>query len=447
MLNSLKDSMIKFLDWFIPTEMREGFSYSELHKARMICTSGFFGIFVPWILLALAPHYPQRFRYIFYGLWTLAFFALFSFKLFNCTLKMSGIVCTLGLTVILSIFILNHEITFSGTTNWLSTAVLMGVFLVGLRWGFFLSFLMICALSASHYMFAKNGVVLPSFWTVEQWQANMHGDQIMALIFNTVIVAFFLLTKERSDKELLESQEYIRKQQETIFKKSRMAELGKVSGGIAHEINNPMTIILANAQRIKKEIQQKNPDLEKIQKISEKIEKTGKRVGKIIDGLKHFSRDGATDDFQEIDFCVLLDEVKEMFYEKMHQSEISLSIEIENTESKVFGRFTQIYQILVNIIDNACDALENESDKSIKIICKSEDQYFNVIIRDSGPGIAEDIEEKVFQPFFTTKPVGKGTGLGLSICIGIMNEHGGCLKIDRSFNDSRLVLKFPLTKA
>lgn len=445
MLQILAYRFVNFVDWFIPDEIQAKLNYVELQKARMICISGFFGFFVPWILLTIVPYYPQKFKYIFYGLWALAVFALFGFKIFKVNLKISEMVCTLGVTTVLCTFILNHGITFSGTTNWLSTAVLMGIFLVSIGWGVFLSLVMIAALIGYYILFAENGLTLPEFWTLNDWQSNLHGDQIMALIFNTVMVILFLVTKEKSDEELISSQEFIREQQETIFKESRMAELGKISGGIAHEINNPMTIILANAQRIKKEmlVPEKERDTEKILKMLERIEKTGNRVGKIVDGLKHYSRDASRDSFEPVTLTNMFEEVKEMFHEKMHHMQVEFKVESECELPLVKGRFAQIYQILVNLLDNACDAIENEENKWITLKCYEDEESIFLAIIDSGSGIPKEIEDQVFQPFFTTKAVGKGTGLGLSICSNIMHEHQGELLIDRSHGDSRIVLKFP----
>lgn len=436
---------LSIMDWFIPDSMMRELNVSEKQKARMIVIAGFFGLFVPIILLSVSNKYPERYLAIFGVLWLLALYALTSFKLWKASLKTSGAICSLGLTLILITFVHYHQFLFSGTQLWFPTAILLATVIVNLKWGLLNFGVILVSVIYHQVAYSEQGLTLPHFWEFDSWMSNYKGDQILALLFNTIMIGFFLYSKEKSDQELIESQKTILNQQEMIFKKSRMAELGEVSGGFAHEINNPMTVILANAQKIKRNIQKGNPDFEKINEMAHKIEKTGNRIGKIIDGLKHYSRDASNDPLEEVNLDALFRDVIEIFHEKMYQKQIVFDVSKDIQKESIIGVYGQIFQVLVNLINNAIDALDddNVSDKKISITCTGTEGKILISVIDSGEGIPKEIEEKVFQPFFTTKPIGKGTGLGLSISYSLMQDLGGNLMFDRSQGDSRFVMVFP----
>lgn len=444
------EKFIALIDFFIPNSMLDSFSYGEKQKARLIVIAGFFGLFVPVVLIKVSGQYPDSYLKIFYFLWIVAFYALTCFKVFKSSLKVAGILCTFGLTASLIGFIFVREIIFSATFAWFSSSVLIGIFMLGWRWGLVNFAILFSALLYSYELYEKNGLVIPSFWDQQGWFDNLKGDQTMSFVFNTVMVLIFLYTKEKSEEELLDSQETVRSQQETLFKKSRMAELGEVSGGIAHEINNPMTVILAHAQKIKRESEKADLSPEKIEKMAMKIETTCKRIVKIIDGLKNYSRDASHDPLEKVNLKELLGDVKEIFQEKTHQRMISLTLPNDGDDIFVLGRYGQLYQVLVNLINNAIDAIGEADETSskpryIKVEFEMNiDDSLSLKVIDSGPGIDQDIKEKVFQPFFTTKPLGKGTGLGLSISYGLMKEQGGALFYERLGDETCFSLIIPL---
>ena len=125
-------------------------------------------------------------------------------------------------------------------------------------------------------------------------------------------------------------------------------------------------------------------------------------------------------------------------------NEISFEI-IGQKDLKIKAKRVQIFQVLLNLINNSIDALEKCDTKIIIVELKSEKNWNNISVIDSGLGIPKEIEKKIFLPFFTTKPFGKGTGLGLSISYKILQDHHGQLIVDRSSGDSRMTLKLPNT--
>jgi signal transduction histidine kinase len=444
----LVKTFLKFLDFFIPHELIEAWGYGEKQKARMIVVSGLFGLVVPFVLLHESSGFPKKFMLLFYCIWALSLYSIFAFRIFRPSLKVVGSICSLCLSLILIGFVVKHKIFFSATFGWFTSSVIVATFMVGWRWGLLNFSLLAGAIIYSHHEFSGTEVMIPEFWDETSWLANFKSDQILSLTFNTMMIFIFLFTKNKSEEEVLHSQELIRKQQESLFKEARMAELGKVAGGIAHEINNPITIIKANAQRVEKRLNTGDFDVTKLTYQIGKIVDTCDRISKIVEGLRNYSRDGSQDPIEDVPLKPLFEDIKEIFKESFKQNEIDVEVIIGTDDLAVNGRHSQIYQVLVNLINNAVDAIKNQSDKRITVSCKRSfpDKVLIEVI-DSGKGIAKEVEEKVFLPFFTTKPIGVGTGLGLSISYGIIKDLGGRLYFDRSFGDSRFVIELSESKA
>lgn len=223
-----------------------------------------------------------------------------------------------------------------------------------------------------------------------------------------------------------------------------MKALGQMAGGIAHEINNPLAIIHSEAD----ELQDIAEDDETVTKkdaiqISNNIRTTTARIAKIIKGLQIFARDGQKDPFSQIAMSTLLDDVQGLASEKMKAKGINFSVELSNNNIHIFGQETQLVQVLVNLLNNAADAISEFNNKWIKLIIHDENEFIFIEVIDSGPGIPPELRSKILQPFFTTKEVGKGTGLGLSISKGIIESHDGEFYIDENCKNTKFVIKLP----
>jgi len=242
------------------------------------------------------------------------------------------------------------------------------------------------------------------------------------------------LVKKRNDdlkhhSENLEKMvaERTRELEEQILKNinsSRLVAVGEVASGIAHEINNPLTVI--NGQLVKLQRQMKNyPQDELMTTPIEKINLMSSRIVKIINGLKLISRDGHSDPMLNFGITNMIEEIKLLTEMKIKSLEIDLKFDVPEYEVMVYGREVQISQVLVNLINNAVDAISGHEEKWIKVSVVELSGNVQFKIADSGKGISKEVQEKIMTPFFTTKGVGKGTGLGLSISKGIINDHGG----------------------
>jgi signal transduction histidine kinase len=255
----------------------------------------------------------------------------------------------------------------------------------------------------------------------------------------------YQLDLEHSNEELQKSQAALIDQTTKLVHTSRLAALGEMSAGIAHEVNNPLAIISGSMQQIEKIVNRGETDSQSILKLSAKSLQSIDRVTKIIKGLKHFSQQSDSLPKVHISLNEIIDDTASFCSEMLAARYIKLEIDTV-PEVDLECHPVQISQVLINLIKNAEDAIGNEvneQERWIKISFKQRDGFVTVEVINGGPVIPADIHDKLFQPFFTTKVVGKGTGLGLSISHGIMKEHKGDLIFDHSAKHTTFAMLLP----
>lgn len=234
----------------------------------------------------------------------------------------------------------------------------------------------------------------------------------------------------------------IREQRASLITAAKMSSLGEMAGGIAHEINNPLSIIVMKANQMRRRLESDPHLVAKGLDDLNKIEITANRIAKIIKGLRTFSRDSEKDPPQKNSLKEILDDTLELCYEKLKFKNIQLTSEIP-ADLLINCRPTQISQIFMNLVSNSMDAIEKLESPWIKITAQTENQNVKITIADSGPGIPRHIVTKMMQPFYTTKDIGKGTGLGLSISQSIAKDHGGQLYYDDGASNTTFILILP----
>ncbi len=205
---------------------------------------------------------------------------------------------------------------------------------------------------------------------------------------------------------------------------AKLASLGELSAGIAHEINNPLAIIDGSLELISK--YRENP--EKFAAKVDGMKKATHRISRIIQSLKKFSRSDSKPMYQNHKLGEIINDAVILTEAKSKKHDTSVSVE---SHANIILKCDEIEieQVLVNLINNAIDAISDRSEKWIKISYFEEGPAVVVRITDSGPGIPESVRNKLFDPFFTTKETGEGTGLGLSITKGILDEHDATISV------------------
>jgi len=225
----------------------------------------------------------------------------------------------------------------------------------------------------------------------------------------------------------------------SLIYSSKMATLGEMAGGVAHEINNPLAIIQGYSARLKKLLARGEMDKGKMDHIAEKIQLMTVRIARIVKGLRNFSRDSSGEAFRVTKVSHLLDDTLELCRERFYSRGIKLILGEVPEDLLIECQPVQITQVILNLLNNGHDAVESLDDKWVSLDILDRGEFIEFSITDSGNGISSNIREKIFQPFYTTKPVGKGTGLGLSISKGIIESHGGEFRVDTSAQNTRFV--------
>lgn len=230
--------------------------------------------------------------------------------------------------------------------------------------------------------------------------------------------------------------------QQQNISNSRMAALGEMAGGVAHEVNNPVAIIKGYAERSIVELKKNPPPIPRIIELQTFIAKSCVRIATIVKSLQLFSRDGSNESFDLIPLVQLFSELMPLYEEKLRTHNIAWKLEIE-PELSVCCRQVQLGQVIMNLVLNAADAICNLEDRWVHVQCAAHESFVRITVTDSGPGIPPDILAKIFNPFFTSKAIGKGTGLGLSLSKGIVDAHHGRLYVATDHPNTRFVIELP----
>lgn len=242
---------------------------------------------------------------------------------------------------------------------------------------------------------------------------------------------------EQKKQELLDNQ--------TIaFHNNKLIALGEMASGIAHEINSPLQAISLFAYRIKKSAL--ISDCGAVNDASHQIDNAVQKISDIVESLRNMSRDSSHEPFELVILKDILKDVTGITTERyrLHGIKFSWVFEDDCDSLEIKCQRIRIGQVLMNLLNNAYDAVHGMDEKWISINIKVSEGLIKFTVTDSGKGIPELDCSKIFEPMFTTKEVGKGTGLGLSISSEIARQHGGSLYLDKESENTRFVLQIPI---
>lgn len=243
---------------------------------------------------------------------------------------------------------------------------------------------------------------------------------------------------------LVEKQQELDALKTATISASRMAILGEMTSGIAHEINNPLTVISGLADQIVRSISEEALEPRDVNTKISKIKQMTERVQKIVKGIKSHARDGGADPFHSNLVRDLINESLSLCVDNLKAHDIKIILDDVDPGIVLDCRGTQISQVILNLISNAKDAIKNQAeDRWIKVSARDTGNFIEFSLTDSGNGISPEIREKILQPFFTTKAVGEGTGLGLTITKNIIESHCGIFQIAEGTQNTTFVFSIP----
>jgi C4-dicarboxylate-specific signal transduction histidine kinase len=224
---------------------------------------------------------------------------------------------------------------------------------------------------------------------------------------------------------------------------TRIQEIQEMSGTIAHEINNPLAVIMGSASAIKK-VLTRNPIMkERALKKADLIVDTVNRISSIIQSMKNLSHKSETKTWDSFFLSDTLNDVINLSKDRFKHNQIKIMIE-GNPKVPLFGQRNQIGQVILNLLNNSYDAIKNEKEKWIRIEIKQHKDIVEILVIDSGPKLSDEVIDKLMMPFFTTKELGKGTGIGLSISKTILKDHRGELSFLREEKHTTFRISLPV---
>ena len=224
---------------------------------------------------------------------------------------------------------------------------------------------------------------------------------------------------------------------EQMFQTGKLASIGELAAGVAHEINNPVAIMVEEAgwidDLLEEEEFHEGKNLSEFKRALKQIRTQGMRCKEITHKLLSFAR--KTDSrIQEVQPKELIHEMISFLENRAKYGGVAINTDIQEDLPPIKVSPTELQQVLLNLMNNALDAME-QSGGTLSVSARREGDHFIIEVSDNGPGIPKDAIPQIFDPFFTTKPGGKGTGLGLSICYGIIKKMGGEITVESIVNE------------
>lgn len=229
---------------------------------------------------------------------------------------------------------------------------------------------------------------------------------------------------------------------------AKMASLGEISAGMAHEINNPLTIIIGKLDEILESIHSNEFQSNEAVGALKASKQAVIRISKIIRSLRSFSRDVSNDPTEAVPVRQVFKDIQELCQERLRFKGISLIFDSIPDDLYVNARSSEMLQIILNLVSNAQDTLASvDGDRWIRISAQQVENRIEISVSDSGPGVPKEKKEKIFQPFFSTKEPGKGTGLGLSITKQLVDQYGGQIFINEDHPFTCFTVSLPAINA
>ncbi len=321
------------------------------------------------------------------------------------------------------------------------TFPLMMSLALGIRWGV----MAIGAVSSITYGFQFYEATWGDIPVTLVLEVREGVEQLPLVYMVTVVVIVWFLELERQHNQQQIQQELERRQEAELQKQlaearredelkmleqSKLAMLGETSASIAHEINNPLAYLVGVMDLWALRLNRKQTlDPQEFQESLKEAQQQAERITSIVQHLRNFGRSDAGG-MQHYRINAPLDGALLLLRHSLSRANISLEVEIAENLPELKGNPGHLEQVLLNLLGNARDALEEHGGGTVRVTAQaleSDPTQLELQVTDDGPGIPQEVQQRIFTAFYTTKPAGKGTGLGLSICQGIVQNLGGTL--------------------
>lgn len=238
---------------------------------------------------------------------------------------------------------------------------------------------------------------------------------------------------------IMSLEEDLEQTHQRLMQSEKMAGLGRLAAGVAHEINNPMSGIMLYANMVQEELESDSPLQEDLKTIIHEAERCKVIVADLLEFSHQTSYEMSLVDVNEV--------VEKTFVFLKNQpllQNVQVQMALDDHLAPIFGNSIRLNQVVMNIIVNAGQSMEGEGRLTITSRNRGNNDLVEVLFTDTGPGIEKSLQENIFDPFFTTKGAGEGTGLGLSVSYAIVKEHKGSIRlIESSENGTTFALRFP----
>jgi signal transduction histidine kinase len=294
---------------------------------------------------------------------------------------------------------------------------------------------------------AKGFVIIPllsgdnQIGFVSVWNESIQGIQkeaqlgILDLLARQAAIA--IENCELYD-ELRDANTLLKKSQQQVLTSEKMAAIGVLASGIAHEINNPLQVIFSKVQLLKK-----HSEDEKVRLSLEAVEKEALRISNIISSVLRNARSQTHPELNPTKVHDIVQDVLTVAHSKLSLQNIHAKCEFAPEVPEILANAGELSQVLTNLIENARQAMKNGGELSIQTRVKG--RYFLLVVGDSGCGISEDNLTRIFEPFFTTKEPNEGTGLGLFLCYQIIERHHGKITVESTVGKgTKFTIQLPL---
>jgi len=243
---------------------------------------------------------------------------------------------------------------------------------------------------------------------------------------------------EELEQKVIERTKELKEAQEQLIQSEKLASIGQLAAGVAHELNNPISVMLGFAQAILRKMPEDDP----LRKPLSTIEREGLRCKAIIQNLLDFARRNKPA-LQPVDVNQVLEAACVLIEHQMSLDNIVVTKGYAPDLPRVLADPNQLQQVFVNIIQNAYQAMPEGG--TLRLVTRSLGDEVQIIFADTGIGIPPENIKRIFDPFFTTKEVGQGTGLGLSVSYGIVEQHGGTIEVESQVGEgTTFIIKLPV---